>query len=130
MTGSPGFKALIGKRYLSLETRRKNGIAVRTPVWFAASADDPDTLYVDSRPDAGKVKRLRADGRARIAPCGVAGRITGSWIDARATIAAGPAATAGMALLDRKYWPWKRIGDMFTRLRSRPPSAVIAIRPA
>jgi len=36
------------EKYLSLETYRKNGTAVATPVWFAISPDG--TIYVYPRP--------------------------------------------------------------------------------
>ena len=58
------------QKYISLETYRKNGQAVRTPVWFA---DSDGQLYVYTLADAGKAKRLRNDPRARIAPCDMRG---------------------------------------------------------
>jgi hypothetical protein len=35
--------AFTGKKYLAIESYRKNGAAVRTPVWFA---QEGETLYV------------------------------------------------------------------------------------
>ena len=112
-------------RYLSLETFRQTGTGVRTPVWFAA--DGSGTLYLYSRADAGKVKRIRGNQAVRIAPCDMRGKIAGPWSDASARITTGPEAEAGMALLNRKYRPWKQIGDLFARLMGNHPRAVIAI---
>jgi PPOX class probable F420-dependent enzyme len=81
--------AFDGQKYLSLETYRKNGEAVRTPVWFA-TAGGP-TLYVYTTADSGKVKRLRRSGEVRIAPCDARGRVTGAWSTARAAIVDGDA---------------------------------------
>ena len=63
-------------RYFNLATFRKNGVAVESPVWFAPSGA---TFYLFSAGDAGKVKRLRASNRARVAPCDGRGRVLGDW---------------------------------------------------
>jgi hypothetical protein len=49
-------------------------------------------------------------------------------VDADARIVTGAEAETGMRLLNRKYWPWKGIGDYLGRLTSTQPRAVIAIR--
>ncbi|MEU6310834.1 PPOX class F420-dependent oxidoreductase [Streptomyces sp. NPDC047014] len=59
-------------RYISLTTFRKDGTPVATPVWAVA---DGGELYVWTRTDTWKVKRIRNDGRVRVAPCDVRGRI-------------------------------------------------------
>ena len=115
------------KKYLNLETYRKSGQGVRTPVWFAA-APGP-TLYVYSTADAGKAKRLRRTGAVKIAPCDARGSVTGLWIDAHATIVGDEQFAMAMRLLNRKYWPWKQLLDLSTRLFPRHRRIVIAIRP-
>jgi hypothetical protein len=128
MNTSAGLDAFEGKRYLNLETYRKTGRGVRTPVWFAASpaeAGDPK-LYVYSAADAGKAKRIRRTGVVRIAPCDARGRPTGAWIAAHAVIVGHEEFTVGMGLLNRKYWPWKQILNLF----ARHERVVIAIRAA
>jgi uncharacterized protein len=122
-----GFEALEGKRYLNLETFRKNGQGVRTPVWFAVEPRDGATLYVYSTSNSGKAKRLRRSGPVRIAPCNARGAITGPWIDAQASIVDSEEYHHGMLLIDRKYRPWKYLLDLLARLRPRP-RIVIAIR--
>ena len=121
-----GLVAFEGKRYLSLETYRKNGVGVRTPVWFAGANSG---LYAYSTADSGKAKRIRRDGTARIAPCDLRGNVTGEWIDARATIAGPDEFRRGMLLLDRKYWPWKQVLGLAARLRRGGERVVIAIQP-
>jgi PPOX class probable F420-dependent enzyme len=108
--------------YLSIESYRKNGSAVRTPVWFAESNG---LLYVYSLAEAGKVKRIRNNPRVRVAPCDVRGKPKGDWVEARASIADKPTAERGHQLLNRKY-PLKRVGDFFSKLRRRK-QAVITI---
>lgn len=50
--------------YIALETFRKSGEGVVTPVWVTAEGDK---LYVWTVGDSGKVKRIRNNGRVRIA---------------------------------------------------------------
>ena len=126
------FGALEGRKYLSLETYRKNGQGVRTPVWFAAPADTGaaiPTLYIYTTADTGKAKRIRNNGAVRIAPCDARGTVAGPWIDALARIITGAEAHDGMRLLDRKYFPWKQLLRVFALFRPRE-RIVIAIRAA
>ena len=111
------------QKYISLETYRKNGQAVRTPVWFAESDGQ---LYVYTLADAGKAKRLRNNPRARIAPCDMRGRVIGEWSDAQARFVQGEEATRTNALLDHKYW-MKRLFNLTSKLR-RTPRVVIALK--
>jgi PPOX class probable F420-dependent enzyme len=123
-------------KYLNLESFRKTGVGVRTPVWFAQdsgsppSADSPPgtstIFYVYSTPDAGKVKRIRNNPKVRVAPCNVRGDLRGAWVDAHARICDGAEAAHGQDLLRRKYGWIKIVGDFFSRLRGRT-QAVIAI---
>jgi PPOX class probable F420-dependent enzyme len=110
-------------KYLNLETFRKTGAGVRTPVWFA---QDQNTFYVYSEADAGKVKRIRNNPKVRIAPSDFRGNVRGAWIDARARICEPPDAARGQELLRRKYGWMKIIGDFFSRLRGHT-QAVVAV---
>ncbi len=112
---------------MNLETFRRNGQGVRTPVWFAAEPGDAATLYVYSTSRSGKAKRLRRSGAVRVAPCNARGTVTGGWIDAQASIVDGAAFRRGMQLIDRKYCPWKQLLDLLARLRPQA-RVVIAIR--
>ncbi len=116
-------RALSGRKYISLETYRRTGVGVRTPVWFA-EADG--TLYVYSLAEAGKVKRVRATSRVRIAPCDLRGNLKGDWLEAEARVVEGDEEKRGHALLNQKYWPWKSMGDFFSRLRGRR-QAILAV---
>jgi len=82
-----------GQKYISLATFRKNGDAVHTPVWFG---DKDDKLYVMSRSDSGKYKRIRNSPQVRIASCTARGKIT------------GPEFAATARLLPEKDWIWAR----------------------
>jgi PPOX class probable F420-dependent enzyme len=129
------FAALEGKRYLNLESYRRNGQGVRTPLWFAAAPPDSPgngvrTLYAYTLANSGKAKRIRRNGAVMIAPCDARGKIQGPWVAARAEILDGAESARGMRLIDRKYAPWKQILDLSVLLLRRHQRIVLAIRAA
>jgi PPOX class probable F420-dependent enzyme len=111
------------EKYLNLETYRKTGTPVATPVWFAEAHG---MLYIYSRADAGKVKRIRQNPTVRIVPCDARGHPKGAWVEAKARILDARGAVRGHTLLNQKYGWMKRIGDAFSWLRRRQ-RVVIAI---
>ena len=126
--------SLVTAKYLNLETYRRNGTPIRTPVWFAGSREDRSgsaiaRLYVYTTADSGKAKRIRRSGTVRIAACDARGKITGPWIDAIAEIVTGAEFATGMRLLDQKYFPWKQLLNLSARLFHRHEHVVHAIRP-
>lgn len=64
------------QQYLNLETFRKNGQGVKTPVWFVREGD---SLYVWTQADSGKAKRARNVANMNIAPCKADGTLLGDW---------------------------------------------------
>ena len=95
------------QKYLNLETFRKSGESMKTPVWFT-QADQ--TIYVLTMANSGKVKRIRNNGRVNIAPCKMDGKLTGTWVPAQARQVTDPEiSTTVDRLLDRKYGLLKKI---------------------
>jgi uncharacterized protein len=119
------FTRFAHQKYLNLETRRKTGKPVTTPVWFA---EENGTPYIHSLANTGKVKRIRNNPKVRIVPCDVRGNPTGEWVDAKARILDERGAALGHTLLNQKYGWMKRIGNAFGQLRQRQ-RVVIAINP-
>ena len=111
-------------RFLSLESYRKNGMAVRTPLWFV---EEGGVLYVSTPADSGKVKRLRRNPRVRIVPSNFRGNPRGDWVEAAARFEEAPAAARAQELLIRKYGWQKRLINFFGRLSGRT-SVVISLR--
>ena len=129
-----GLGAFAGQKYLNLETFKKSGQGVKTPVWFAAEPALPldskeATLYVYTVGVSGKVKRIRNNPQVRIVPCDMRGNVKGEWVPARVEILSGREADYGMQLLNKKYLPWKHLLDFFAMFRKRERT-VFAIRPA
>lgn len=101
ISGGNPFANLAGKKYLSLASFRKNGQAVRTPLWFA---EENGKLYVMTRDDSWKYKRIRNNPRVLVAPCTGRGRITGPDVEARARILEAAEFPGARGALERKYW--------------------------
>lgn len=69
-----------------------------TPVWFA---ENDGRLYVMTRSDSGKFKRIRNNPRVEIAPSTMRGQRTGPGISAVAALAADP--STARRLIRKKY---------------------------
>lgn len=122
----PSSDALRDQRYISLETYRRTGQPVRTPVWFA---EENGRLYCYSMADAGKVKRIRNNPRVALTPSDARGRVRDDapWLQGRATILPQAQAEHAHALLLRKYGWQRRLLDLFWILGGRKPRAALEI---
>jgi len=114
-----------GHKYLSLESFRKNGEGVATPVWFA---EEGGVFYLISEADAGKVKRIRNNPRVRVAPCDFRGALKGGWVEATARLLPPDEAAHAEALLTAKYGLIKRLGNFFAKF-SKHGRTYIAVQP-
>jgi PPOX class probable F420-dependent enzyme len=128
------FEAFAGKKYLNLETFKKSGDGVKTPVWFAADptaslASAEAKLYAYSMGPAAKIKRMRNNPRVRIAPCDIRGKVSGEWLEARAELIAGPEAQFADGLLNKKFFPFKQLLNFFAKIGGRGRNCFV-IRPS
>ena len=112
-----------GQNYISLETFKKNGQGVKTPVWFVLHQN---AFYVYTEADSWKVKRVRNNPRVRVAVCNMRGGIKGPWLDAAASVVEGDERLAADKLLDRKYF-LKKVFNVLTRI-NRHKRAMIKIK--
>jgi len=108
----PKLAQFADQKYISLETFKKNGQGVKTPVWFVLH---DDALYAYTEADSWKVKRIRNNPRVRVAACNVRGAVKGSWLDATASIIEGDERLAVNTLLDRKYF-LKKVFNFLSRI--------------
>ena len=105
------------QKYLNLETFRKSGESMKTPVWFTQAGQ---TIYVLTMANSGKIKRIRNNGRVNIAPCRMDGKLTGTWVPAQARqVTDAGISTTVDRLLDKKYGLLKK---MFLNRRSNDGS--------
>ena len=90
-----------GQKYISLTTFRKTGAGVPTAVWFG---EEDGKLYVMTRSDMGKTKRIRNNPQVRVAPCTIRGTVTGPEFDAKARILPAEDHARARKTINRKYW--------------------------
>ena len=121
----PKLAPFAGQNYISLETFKKNGQGVKTPVWFVLHEN---AFYVYTEADSWKVKRIRNTPRVRVAVCNMRGVIKGPWLDASASVVEGDERLAADKLLDRKYF-LKRVFNFLSRI-NRHKRAMIKIETA
>lgn len=101
-------------RYLALETLRRSGAAVVTPVWFVAIGE---RLFFSAPAHTGKVKRLRHTPRGRVAPCDERGALLGPWVGVTIRPCRAHEAAEADQLLRARYGWQRRLLDVFGWLR-------------
>ena len=90
----------LDQKYINLETYKKDGTPVRTPVWFVI---DNDLIYVITRDSTGKVKRLKNNHDVRIVLCSFKGKPKNEWIKGKAEKITGEKADIAIKLRKKKY---------------------------
>jgi len=103
------------QNYLNIETFRKNGQGVKTPVWFV---QDGEIIYVRTGEDSGKIKRIRNNDHVLVAPCKMDGTPMDGWIPAVAMEVKDPETNKYVDnLLGKKYGFQKNLFAWMSRLR-------------
>ena len=100
------------QKYISVETYKKNNDAVRTPVWFVIK---DKLVYVVTRDQTGKVKRLKNNQKVKIASCKIKGEITGKWAKGTAKILDSGETAEIVKLRDKKYGFFSRVARFLTK---------------
>jgi PPOX class probable F420-dependent enzyme len=98
-------------KYINLETYKKNGQAVDTPVWFTLEGE---RIFVVTRSETGKVKRLKNNPRARIMPCGMRGEPKGGWVEANVRLATPEELQTALKQRGKKYGIKAKIAGLFS----------------
>lgn len=103
-----------GQKYINVETYRKSGVPVRTPVWFA---EENGTVYVRTLAESGKVKRIRKNSAVQVAACKVNGETVGPWLPGSARLVHEERGEHVDRLLRKKYGVLKMLFDLMGRIR-------------
>ncbi len=85
--GTSESRALADERYINIESFKKDGGGVKTPVW-CAPLDGKIVVVTDGT--SYKVKRVRNNPKIRVAPCDARGGVRGAWVDAECHIIEDP----------------------------------------
>jgi PPOX class probable F420-dependent enzyme len=114
---SNDFSGFQSQKYMNIETFRRSGDGVRTPVWFVESGG---ALFLLTRGDSGKVKRLRHNKAVQVAPCKMDGEVIGDWFAGEATFVESEEAVKSIkSLFDEKYGAISRLTNVFSRLQRK-----------
>lgn len=110
------------QKYLTIETFRRNGTGVKTPVWFAR---DGSRLHIWTFAGSGKTKRIRRDGTVRIAPSTASGQPLGEWVSAHAIADKSPQAVQHVqALMKKKYGFAFMVFSLLGKIRKAQPDTI------
>jgi uncharacterized protein len=101
---------LNSRRYISLTTFKRDGTPVSTPVWVVS--DDGERLLVWSAAKTWKVRRIRRNPDALVAPSNFRGKERGDRLEATARLIEHPRIEE---LLHQKYGWQKRALDWLNR---------------
>ena len=117
-----------GENVISLETYRRNGEPVRTPVWFL---EEKGTLYVHTGGSTGKVKRIRRNPKVRVAPSYFRGKPKAEYIEARAELEPDPGTVREYySRIYRKYGLQGTLAKFVQRFsRNKAKDIIIVIHP-
>lgn len=113
------------QRFLALESYRKSGVPVITPVGFVL---DGDSLLIRTQADSWKVKRIRANNHVRIAPSDGRGQPLGAWVDANAVILDESSSEGIRSLILAKYGLIWRSIEIVNGIRARGKAKWVNIR--
>lgn len=109
--------ALADETYVNLETFKRDGSGVKTPVWVAP-LDGKMVIFTDST--SWKVGRVRRNSACRVAPCDARGGVSGTWVDGTCRIVEDEACEArAYEALYAKYGWQMRLVDFFSWLFGR-----------
>ncbi len=102
------------QQYVNLESFRKNGQGVRTPLWFVEAQG---VLYMRTPAASAKVRRMRNNPHVRLVPSDVRGNPIGEWVEGNAQLIPAAEAEWVNQLVKRKYGLLKRLIDLRSRLK-------------
>ncbi|HWD06416.1 MAG TPA: PPOX class F420-dependent oxidoreductase [Amycolatopsis sp.] len=113
--------ALAAAKYVVLTTYRRDGRAVPTPVWFARDGSD---LLIWSERQAGKVKRIRNNGRVQVQASDFRGNPHGSAVTGTARLLDDPATEGVRKAIAHRYGLVGHVSMFFSRLRGGPQRTI------
>lgn len=109
---------------INLETYRRDGRGIRTPVWFIVR---DDVLYLRTARRFGKTARVKNEPAVRFAACNWDGDLSGPWYSGRAVLLEDddPVLAAVDRAMDEKYGDRRR---EMTSMMAAQGEALVYIR--
>jgi len=94
------FEGFYDKKYINLQTFKKNGEIVSTPVWFVLKNNE---IFFRSDGNSGKVKRIRNNNNIKASICDIRGNIKGQTYTGIANFQDKSRYNEINSLFDKKY---------------------------
>lgn len=113
------------EQYINVETYRKTGVGVKTPVWFVEYNGE---MCFTTEPQSGKVKRMHNNPKVNIAACKMDGTVTGEWLPAAVRFMQGDEIKIVDKLYSKKYGLMKVLFELPKLFRKKPERSFIAIK--
>ena len=116
-----------GRRYINLESYKKNGEPKQTPV---QSLEHNGVIYVRTDPTSWKVKRIKRNPNVRIVPCNRNGKPNGLWVEGEALILEGEDKDQTLNVFRKEYGAigYSMVGLVGRMRGERQMTAVISIK--
>ncbi len=109
--------------YIALETYKKDGTGVVTPVWVAG---ENDKIYAWTEGNSWKVKRIRHNENVRVCASDSRGTPQSDWLEAKAHVVETPEADSAMQKrLSKKYGFQFKLFYLMGRIRNRGGNHVV-----
>ena len=108
-------------KYISIETYRKNGTGVRTPIWFVVNQG---LIYFRTDANSGKVKRIRNNPHVKIAPCNMSGNVEGDWYEGKAKFSDQAESAIAFSLINKKYGLLTTFIRLLNKIRNTKPLVI------
>jgi PPOX class probable F420-dependent enzyme len=100
-------------KYINIETYRKNGLGVRTPIWFIIHQG---LIYFRTDEKSGKVKGLGIIRMLRL-PCDIRGNVKGEWFDGKIYFANSAETSIAYSMINKKYGIKTTLIRIFNKIR-------------
>ena len=110
------FEEIDSEKCISLETYKQDNQPIKTPVWFVIKKD---LIYVVTRDQTGKIKRLKKNQKVKIATCTFKGKIIGKWMTGTAKILTENESREIEKWRNKKYGFMAKVAKFFSKNKGK-----------
>ena len=111
-------------KYINVQTFKKNGQPISTPVWFIIK---DNKIFFRTSKNSGKIKRIRNNNNIKFALCDIRGKINGEWFDGIAKIE-NDSNNVILSLINKKYGISSQLMKIFYKFM-KIDIAILSIEP-
>ena len=100
-------------KYINIQTYKKNGQSISTPVWFIIK---DNKIFFRTGHKSGKIKRIRNNNNVKFALCDIRGKIKGEWYEGIAKIE-NDSDNSILFQINKKYGLSSRLMKIFYKIK-------------